>query len=1193
MGMGAVVGAQAAGGQDPRIERLAAASVNFGFLLKHLDLLVLYGAGAEASIFDDPNVALFKSRQFGEALAVDLVRRFGLRPESDRQVDLLRSLSREGVLHGDVGRAFDQLRLFGNRAAHHGYAEQRAAFDAVKTSFRLGVWFDRLLTGTREHRAWIPPKPPTQEGSTRAADREGFSRFNQEYEQVIKTLTETKLSYRSTLSRLESERTARNLAEAALAEAQAEQTRLAELLASLRDVAQQPVAAALSERKPMKPDAAERDRWLRNAEPAAREPLTESQVRVALDRKLADAGWVVQNNTATQVDITSHRGVALREVTVGAGRADYLLYVDQKLVGVIEAKREGADLAAAESQADGYAQNLTSAQRFSAWRQDLPFRYASDGGTTWFRSTLDPDSRSRRVFSFHRPETLALWMREAEEDPQAPTFRAKLRWRMPALDTSTLRPAQIEAVTGLEKSLAMDKPRALIQMATGAGKTYTAVTFSHRLAKHASARKILFLVDRNNLGAQAKSEFDNYLIPGTRRKFPEDYNVQRLTNGAELEDSTKVVVSTIQRLWLALTGKPLPSLDDDTPELVDIDQPIEVQYNKKVPPETFDLIIVDECHRSIYGKWRNVLEYFDAHLVGLTATPVAQTFGFFDRNLVSEYTFEQAVADNVNVDFDVYRIHTEVTAQGSTIPPGVIVPVVDRRTRRQKYEELDEELTYKALQVGASVMSKDQIRLVIKTFRDKLYTEIFPERTKIPAEKRMVPKTLVFARNDLHADEIVQVIREEFGRGNEFCKKITHKAEKAQNLISDFRNSAELRIAVTVDMIATGTDVKPLECLLFLRDVRSWAYFEQMKGRGARTISRADFAKVTPDVGEKTRFVIVDAIGVTENPKIDAAPLDRDPVQRQSLEKLLRNAGNGSITPDEVSTLAARLARLDKQIAEEDRLELEKLAGQPLHRITRGMVDAVSVDAQEAAKAHGGEKAVYDLARQSVTPLTRSKELRERILEIRRATDVVVDEVTADKLLHAGAVVIGRDDAEAVITSWRKYVQDHQDEIANFHRAYTDRSVSPAEIFNQLKEIARRLERPPHRWTPQGLWQAYEALGLASGGSGVKHGPADLVSIVRFELGLDQELRPYREVIEERFVAWVSRQEQAGVVLTDKQRWWLEQIAESVAKNVRFDTADLDHPPFTQRGGTDGYLADFGEEAAVRYINELDQELSA
>lgn len=1180
---------------DPRIAQLAAASLNFGFLLPHLDLLVLYGAGAEAVVFTDPNVALFKSRQFGEALASDLVRRFRLHTEGDRQGDMLRALAREGVLHGYVGRAFDLLRLFGNRAAHQGYAEQRAAFEAVKTCFRLGVWFDRLLTGTRQQRPWLPPKPPARELPSSAEEREALARLNEEYEQVVQTLAETKLTFRDAVSRLEAEQMARQQAEEALAKAQAEQERMAQLLASMGDAGQRSVAEELGERTPAKVDAAMRDRWLRNAETASLEPLTEAQVRAELDRMLREAGWAIQDNTAVQLDLDSHQGVAVREVTVGTGRADYLLYVAARLVGVIEAKREGADLSAAESQADGYVSGLTSAQRMAAWRPDLPFRYASDGGITRFRNTLDPDSRSRTVFSFHRPETLALWMREAEEDPQAPTFRAKLRWRMPELDTSTLRPAQIEAVTGLERSLALDKPRALIQMATGAGKTYTAVTFAYRLAKYANARKILFIVDRNNLGAQAKGEFDNYLIPGTRRYFPEEYNVQRLASGEVLHDSTKVVVSTIQRLWMALAGKPLPSLENDTAELDDyeMDQDIQVRYNPDVSPETFDLIVVDECHRSIYGKWRSVLEYFDAHLVGLTATPVAQTFGFFDRNLVSEYTYEQAVADNVNVDFDVYRIHTEVTENGATIPPGIIVPKVDRRTRRQKYEELEEELTYGGTQVGASVLTKDQMRLVIKTFRDRLYTEIFPERIKMPVDRRMVPKTLIFTRNDLHADEVVQIVREEFGRGNDFCKKITHKAEKAQNLISDFRNSAELRIAVTVDMIATGTDVKPLECLIFMRDVRSWAYFEQMKGRGARTVSRAEFEKVTPDVGEKTRFVIVDAIGVTENPKVDSAPLDKDPVRRQSLEKLLRNTANGSITPDEVSTLAARLSRLDKQIATEDRGELEKLAGKPLHEITRAMVDAVSVDAQETAKATGGEKAVHELARASVVPLARNVELRKRILELRRATDVVVDEVTADKLMHAGSVVISQEDAESVLTSWRAYLEEHHDEITAFEIAYRERIFTPREVFDELKTIARRLERPPHRWTPEGLWRAYDAVGLAADKRGVKHGPADLISLIRFELGLDSELRPFRSVIEERFAAWMLRQEQAGAVFSSKQRWWLEQIADSVAKNVRFDTADLDHPPFTQRGGTEGFLAEFGEDGAVHYIQELDQELTA
>jgi type I restriction enzyme R subunit len=911
---------------------------------------------------------------------------------------------------------------------------------------------------------------------------------------------------------------------------------------------------------------------------------------------LEAAGWVVQDNAPTVVNIYAGQGVAVREVTVTSGRADYVLYVDQKLVGVIEAKREGEDLARAESQADAYVANLTSAQKMAAWRRDtLPFRYVSDGGRTRFRNTLDPDSRSRTVFSFHRPETLSLWMREADQDPQAPTLRAKMRFRMPALETAPLRPAQIEAVEGLERSHAMGKARALIQMATGAGKTYAAVTFSHRLAKHANARKILFLVDRNNLGAQAKGEFDNYPIPGTNRLLPEEYNVQRLATGQEMKDSTKVVISTIQRLWMALSGQALPSMDDDSAVLDDyeIPGPVEVRYNPQIPPETFDLIIIDECHRSIYGKWRQVLEYFDAHLVGLTATPVAQTFGFFEGNLVSEYTYEQAVADGVNVPFQVYRIRTEVTEQGGTIPSGIVVPRVDRRTRRQKYEELEDDFTYGANQVGSSVITKDQIRKVIHTFRDHLYTDIFPERAKVPEAERMVPKTLIFAQNDQHADDIVEIVRTEFGRGNEFCKKITHKAKGAHDLINEFRTSAQLRIAVTVDMIATGTDVKPLECLLFLRDVRSWAYFEQMKGRGARTLKRAELQQVSPDALAKTHFIIVDAVGVTEHPKIDAAPLEKDPEQRKSLEKLLRNVGNGTISPDEVSTLAARLAKLNQQITEQDRSELDKLAGKPLTALTRAMVDAVSVDAQEKAKTSGGEQAVWDLARTSVAPLASNPQLRARILEIRRATDITYDEVTADQVLHAGAVVLSKDDAAATVTSFRQYMEEHRDEITAFHLAYQNPNTSPREVFAQLKELATRLQRPPQRWTPEELWRAYEAAEIASTSRGTRHGATDLISIIRYELGEDTDLRPYGEVVQERFAGWLLRQEQAGARFAEAQRWWLEQIAESIARNARFDEASLDTTPFTQHGGTGGYLRDFGEAAAVQYLNELNRELAA
>src|SRR5699024_7680092 len=307
---------------------------------------------------------------------------------------------------------------------------------------------------------------------------------------------------------------------------------------------------------------------------------------------------------------------------------------------------------------------------------------------------------------------------------------------------------------------------------------------------------------------------------------------------------------------------------------------VSVNYAPDMPPETFDLVIVDEAHRSIYGVWRGVLEYFDAHVVGLTATPGKQTFAFFRQNLVSSYTYQESVSDGVNVDFDIYRIKTRVTEQGDRIEAGTLVPKIDKRTRVQRIEQIDEDVDYTARQLDRAVTNPNQIRMILQTFRDRLFTEIFPGR-------HAVPKTLIFAKDDAHAEQIVTTVREVFGKGNDFAAKITYNARDPKGQLQAFRTSAKLRIAVTVDMIATGTDVKPLECVFFMRDVKTAQYFEQMKGRGARTIAPADFQAVTPDTAAKTktRFVIVDAVGVTEHDFVEP-PLNRE--KSVSLEQLLK-----------------------------------------------------------------------------------------------------------------------------------------------------------------------------------------------------------------------------------------------------------------------------------------------------------------
>ncbi|HVA23575.1 MAG TPA: DEAD/DEAH box helicase family protein, partial [Chloroflexota bacterium] len=599
----------------------------------------------------------------------------------------------------------------------------------------------------------------------------------------------------------------------------------------------------------------------------------EAAARENIDAALVASGWVVQDKH--QTNLKAGLGVAIREFKgkAGHGFADYLLYVDGKAIGAVEAKAEGATLSGVEPQSARYSQGLPN--NLPAWRQPLPFLYESTGVETRFTNLLDPLPRGRRVFSFHRPEFLRAQFVTAQHashqflaaaEPPAvfslPTLRTRLR-NMPPLVSKGLWEVQAQAVANLEESLADNRPRSLVVMATGSGKTVTAVTAIYRLVKHADASKVLFLVDRSNLGRQALREFQNYVTPDDGRKFTELYNVQLLTSN-NVDPVANVVITTIQRLYSILQGQ--PELD---PELEEgsqfetgaglVKEPVPVAYNPAFPIEQFDFIFTDECHRSIYNLWRQVLEYFDAYLVGLTATPSKQTLGFFHQNLVMDYNHEQAVADGINVDFDVYRINTQITQSGSTVEAGWHVTKRDRLTRKQRSELMDQDFVYPASALDRDVVARDQIRTVVRTFKARLFTDIFPGR-------EAVPKTLVYAKDDAHAEDIVEVLREEFAQGNDFAQKITYRTtgEKPEVLLQKFRNAYYPRIVVTVDMIATGTDVKPIEIVMFMRAVKSRTFFEQMKGRGVRVINPTDLRAVTADAVNKDHFVIVDCVGLCE-----------------------------------------------------------------------------------------------------------------------------------------------------------------------------------------------------------------------------------------------------------------------------------------------------------------------------------------
>ena len=941
----------------------------------------------------------------------------------------------------------------------------------------------------------------------------------------------------------------------------------------------------------------------------------EQRARREIDANLEAAGWLVQDLEG--MDLSAGRGVAVREfpMKAGFGAADYLLYLDREAAGAIEAKA-GGTLTGVEEQSARYAAGLPD--DLPARRRPLPFLFESNGSVTRFTNRLDPAPRSREIFNFPRPETLAgLLARPAQ-------LRARLR-ELPPLDDSRLWSVQARAVRNLEESFAAARQRALVQMATGSGKTFTAVNVVYRLLKFGEARRVLFLVDRSNLGRQAENEFADFTPPDDPRKFRELYTVQRLTDNS-INPAANVVVTTIQRLYSMLKGEPEFDAAGEEGSAFDTAGPWraespEVAYNAAVPPEFFDFVIVDECHRSIYDLWSRVVLYFDSFLVGLTATPAGKTVGFFDQNLVMQYGHDEAVVDGVNVDFDVYRIRTRVTEDGATIPAeagGVYMDKRDRLTRAERLQLLEEDLTYTADRLDRDVVSESQIRTVLGQFRERVLPEAFPDRWE-------VPKTLVFAKDDSHADDIVRIAREVFAEGNEFCRKITYRtgftrvaktvtgddgSETEQvdwvktsglnpdEILANFRNAFFPRIAVTVDMISTGTDVKPIECVFFMRNVASAGFFEQMKGRGVRVISPDRLRAVTPSARVKDRFIVVDAVGVCERDRTDSRPLDRQP--SKTLEQILDYVARGGIEADALTTLAGRLARLQRALAPDQLAELKELAGgETFPDLARGLLEACDVDAQtEAAKGRfetpepGPEQvaqAARDLARAAVTPFMKPA-FRRRILEIRRRNEMTIDRYTVDDVLYSGFDAAAVEKARAKVADFRAWIEERRDELTALQMLYA--GARPLKLtLGDLRALRDALGRPPLSATPVQLWRAFEAVESdrvqGRGGETL----ADLVSLVRHALVPAMTLAPYRDGLRARYREWLEERG-AETAFTPEQREWLDRMAEHIAASLAIEPEDFETGWFGQQGSLGRAHALFGDGLRP-LMAELNERLAA
>ena len=844
---------------------------------------------------------------------------------------------------------------------------------------------------------------------------------------------------------------------------------------------------------------------------------------------LEAAGWHVCD--ASAANIHAARGVAIREFPLpGYGFADYLLYVDGKAAGVIEAKKEGVTLTGVETQSDKYTKGLPAG--LPRWSNPLPFAYQATGVETRFTNGLDPTPRSRPVFAFHQPKLLAEWLNyapaaesgEGAVAETAATFLAKLQ-SMPPLKEEGLWPAQITAINNLEKSLAENRPRALIQMATGSGKTFTSISFIYRLIKFAGARRILFLVDRGNLADQTLKEFQQFVSPYNNYKFTEEYIVQHLQRQPARHLRPRLHRHDPAHLFHA-QGRASCRADLDEESMRHacgnaLQGTRAHRIQPRIPIETFDFIVTDECHRSIYNLWRQVLEYFDASLIGLTATPAKQTFGFFHQNLVMEYNHEKAVADGVNVGYDIYRIKTADHRRAAPrSKPASTWTSATADTRKIRWEAARRRPRLRPpTRLDRDVVAPDQIRTVLQHLPRQAVHRDLPRPHRRAQDAHLRQGRQPRRRHRRHPARGIR-------QGQRLLPEdhLPNDRRHAQaNSSPAFRNSYHPRIAVTVDMIATGTDIKPLEIVFFMRAVASRNFFEQMKGRGVRIINPDDLKAVTPDATAKDHFVIIDAVGVCEQDKTDARPMEKKP--SVSFERLLQAVAFGNTEDDVITSIAGRLARMEHRISAEDDAKIRVASGGlGLKDLAHQLVESLSPDLNIPPFEKGGQGGFAPDQQARITaakPLC-DPALRQLILDIKAKNELTIDHVSQDQVIEAGFSQAALDRARGLVQSFEQFIADHKDEITALQILYA-KPYKQRLTFEAVKELADAIEKPPYLWNESQLWQAYAALEASKvkGASG-RRILTDLVSLVRFAIHQDNELVPFPERVNANFKPAIS-----------------------------------------------------------------------
>ena len=867
----------------------------------------------------------------------------------------------------------------------------------------------------------------------------------------------------------------------------------------------------------------------------------EEKARLKIDQWLTEAGWKVINRDEFEADSSA---VAVREgLLLGNREADYFLFINGKAVGILEAKREEVNPQKDTvcEQVEAYARCVPS--YYTAYQKPIPFLYTSNGKQHCFHDFRKKDSGYEYLSVMHKPKKLVEML--GIEDPFA---------GLPTLNPKGLRACQYEAITGLEKSFRNGQNRALMVLATGAGKTYTACLASYRMLAYTQMRRVLFLVDRNNLGKQAEGEFGTFRLTENGDAFNTIYSVNRLKSGKIPSDSN-VVISTIQRLFSLLKGEDITDTDDE-----ENDNNVEVVLpeNPNLPHDFFDLIIIDECHRSIYGNWRRVLEYFDtAKLIGLTATPIPETKAFFNNNIVVNYTLEQSIIDGVNVDHRVYRIKTQATEEGGAIREGDKLRRVTCYTGKVEQLVNKETKNYTKTELNRSIINPAQIKLILQTYKDAVYRDMFNDPQREP-NFDYLPKTLIFALNETHATNIVKIAKEVFEREDDrFVQKITYSAGDSNELIRQFRNDKDFRIAVTCTLVATGTDVKPLEVVMFMRDVESAPLYIQMKGRGVRTIGDEQLRNVTPNAFSKDCFFLVDAVGVTEHEHTTPTQVEGPDTEVITLETLLERISHGFLPDNYLKRLAATLSRIHNKANQQQREEFFSLAHDRMNEIASRIYDALEnqrlpefVDTSQPNNERKG----------LVASLANHADARRYILILAKGF-VETLMPGEDTLISQGFSV---EEAKSTTKAFEEFCHTHSDSIEALRIIYNN-SGEPI-TYSMLKDLENKLKMANNRFTSKQLWNSYSIVVPDSVRRSTKKEEADaltnIIQLVRFAYRQVEKLESAVSSAGRYFNLWVGHY-QRNYNLTDKQREIMAMIANYIAcngactvKDVREDNQD-------------------------------------